>query len=552
MPVTNSEDELIYAEYVAQGYKIAQLKTNSFDDSTIRWNFTKGIIEQSTVREYQRAYHPANTLRDMKKSQQLNTFDDSDILSLPDSLFTSRRAPEKSFEIATVNGSDHRTVAPYQDTFTSFTIYPAIRFDNYSKLNGSNSSLLVKGRIGDLGENLWRDVKPGLYFASRDMIDRFSVFGGIMVGLGSIPTDGIGDFVQPARLVDLDRDMFLMAEYRGLPFIKRSWSPTVSIELFNLRRNVKDGLSIEEFPCTACLPDTTSIGIAYDIWEAQISLISKLNRFTVLELGWHHSPYRVSTNQFFSREYRQTIPGSSSRYFIGNTFTAAIFSRIHTYHRHADIVPLGLDTGIRYRFQPSQLLDGYDIRGGVLIPLYNSYSLHSLELDSRYGFRALNDRLFDIRSRFYSNFSASNEYFFLDYIGGLVGMRSYSFFALGGNTTLFAQLNYHQPIFEQIHKQIGRFTVDKLFARVFLEAGNGWGGPLEVGNDIKSGIGAELRLSMNSYYLFPSRLFVSGAWGFNRFEVTLPESFITTTGQNSVTYGREVLINFGLLFDFNF
>ena len=93
-------------------------------------------------------------------------------------------------------------------------------------------------------------MKPGVYFANRDAIDKLSVFGGIMVGLTSKPAEDIGDFFSPSRLFRLDRDIFFMAEYRGLPFIKRSWSPTIAIEIFNLHRNVKNGLSIE-FPCTS-------------------------------------------------------------------------------------------------------------------------------------------------------------------------------------------------------------------------------------------------------------------------------------------------------------
>lgn len=538
MPTIDANGTLIYSEYVSHGYTIASLEPS-------KW-FGKSNPN------YIRPYHSSDKLASLMIDNPFPMFDDTDLNTLPDSLFASRRMSETTIQIPTFNGTDDRTIYPYKDTFTSFSVYPAIRFDNYSKLNGSNSKLLTNGQIGDLGGNLWRDIKTGFYFASREMIDRFSLFGGAMIGIGSLPSDGVSDFVQPSRLVDLDRDLFLMAEYRGLPFIKRSWSPTISVELYNIRRNVKDGLSIEEFPCTPCLPDTTSIGIAYDVWEAQVSLISKLNRFTVLEIGWHHSPYRVSTNAFFSREFRQTVPGSSSRYFIGNTYTTGLFYSIKTPHRHSDITLIGLESSLRYKYQPSRLLEGYDIRGGVLIPVYNNYKIHSLEFDIRQGFRAAGSRLFDIRSRFYTNFNGSDEYFFLDYIGGLPAMRSYSFFALGGNTTWFTQLNYHHPIFEKIHHQQGRFTIDKVFTRLFLETGNGWGGPLDVGNNLKSGIGAELRFSMSSYYLFPTRFFISGAYGLNSFDVNLPESFITTTGQNSVTYGREILFNFGLLFDFNF
>ena len=69
-----------------------------------------------------------------------------------------------------------RTLYPYQDTFTSFSIYPALRFDNYSKIKGSNADLLTSGRIADLGANIWRDAKVGMYFSSREMLRSLQYF----------------------------------------------------------------------------------------------------------------------------------------------------------------------------------------------------------------------------------------------------------------------------------------------------------------------------------------------------------------------------------------
>ena len=71
-----------------------------------------------------------------------------------------------------------------------------------------------------------------------------------------------------------------------------------------------------------------------------------------------------------------------------------------------------------------------------------------------------------------------------------------------------------------------------------------------TGNNLKSGIGAELRLASSGYYLFPLKFFVSASYGFNDFSVTLPNAFQTGTNSNRVRYGREVLFHFGLTFDF--
>lgn len=433
----------------------------------------------------------------------------------------------------------------YQDTFTSFSFFPAIRVDQYTKAYGPSSERLLDGRFGDVGRNLWRDTKVGVYVASREMIDRFSLFGGVMIGPGSRDGASIGD------VVNMDRDAFLIAEYRGLPFIRRSWSPTVSIELFNIRRNVADGLRIEEFPCTACLPDTTGVDIAYDVWEGRISLISKVNRFSLLELSYAHSPYRVSTESFFSRELKGVIGGSTSRYFVGNTYSATYTFNLEQPYRHSDIAPQGVRATVSYRYQPSQLLDGYAIRGGALVPDYNDFRMHTVQADARYGFQLWGQK-WRVHTRAHAHLNPNDEYFFLDYIGGFPGMRSYPYFALGGNTTWFGSLSWNIPIKNGITRQVRQFTVDKLWARVFAETGNAWDTPLEIGDGLKSGLGVELRASLNSHYLFPTKVFISGAYGLQAVDLRLPDSFITTTGTNRVRYGREVLVNVGVLFDFDF
>lgn len=533
MPTVHQDGTLIYAGFTADGYKIKQHIPG-----------TAELIPfgaEPLVR---------NRRFDAAEREPLNLFDDSDIRPFESLAISVADTGVYHFELDT-RGSTWRTFSSYEDQFTSFSFYPVLRFDNYTQPRGSNRSLLRNGQVGRLGENLWRDAKIGVYGSSRSMLENFTFFGGFLIGTGSRASDGVDDFFRPGRLVKLDRDAFLTIEYAGLPFIKRHWSPTISLSLFNIRRNVENGLQIEEFPCTACLPDTTFTDIAYDIFQFEASLISKINRFSVVQLGYYHSPYRVSTEPFFSREFREVISGSTARYYIGNTYTAAFIFELIEYHRHVDAAMQGLRGLIRYSYEPSRLLDGYDIRDGTLFPVYNTFNNHSVELDAMWGFRAL-DQFFSVRGRFFSYFNPLDEYFFLDYIGGFIGMRSYPFFALGGNTTAYAQLNYYTPLITHIYRQYNRLTLDNVYLRLFAEAGNGWGGPLNIDNSIKKGVGAEVRVSMNSYYFFPSRLFVSAAYGFDEYALTFPDTFITPGARPTVNYGRELLFNFGLLFDFDF
>lgn len=539
MPAVDAIGNLYYSEYESDGYKIKKHNFNS--------KFDKLLAYQP---RYESSFYE-NPLSSNNYTE-LNNFDDSDLNELTDFEKSAADTGTYSLPIRTTSGElKEYSYREYEDTFTDFSFFPTIRFDNYSKLNGNNGTLIKNGKIGKLGENLLRDVKPGVYFASRDVLDKLNIFGGALVGVGSLPAESIGGFFKPNRLFELDRDLFLIAEYRGLPFIKKSWSPTVSIELYNLRRNVKDGLQIEEFPCTSCAQkDTVNVDIAYQIWEANLFFRSKLSRRSLLELGIGYSPYLVETDNFFSNELQAFITGSSSEYFKGTTLSTSYTFDYYEFTTDADIAPVGLKGYLRYQYQPGKLLEEYEIEDGSLVPVFKTSKNHSSELHVRYGFKLGSGQAFQARARGFAYFNNPDDSFYTDYIGGFLGMRSYPYFALGGNQTAFTSLSYFAPIAKNITKQVGPYTLDKLYARIFLEGGNVWNSPFGTENTLKTGIGTELRLAMNGYYLFPLKLFVSASYGFNEFQLTLPDEFISGSGNNTVTYGRELLFHFGLTFDF--
>jgi Tol biopolymer transport system component len=536
-----SGSTLYFSEYEKDGYK---LKSR--------------LIIESELPDYIEPRRIAGLVSDTQIT--LNDFDDKDIDPFGTYAESIADTGTYEFDLASFNGNEELLYREYEDTFLDYSFFPVLRFDNYTKLNGSNGALLRQGDVGLLGENLLRDMKPGVYFANRDAIDKLSVFGGIMLGLTSKPADDIGDFFSPSRLFRLDRDIFFMAEYRGLPFIKKSWSPTVAIEVFNLHRNVKDGLTIEEFPCTSCTPDTTGVDIGYEVWEANLFLRSKLSRRSLLELGIGYSPYQVQTDNFFSRELETLISGSSSEYFKATTLSAAYTFNYYTYTVDADIAPIGLKGYLRYEYQPAQLLEEYEIKEGALVPIFKKTRNQSTELHVRYGFKTFGDQAFQARVRGFTYFNDPKDAFYTDYVGGFLGMRSYPFFAIAGNQTAFTSLSWFMPIFKDVNTQVGPYMFDKMYARFFFETGNGWflgnssntetAQRLGTGNNLKSGIGAELRLASSGYYLFPLKFFVSASYGFNDFSVTLPDAFQTGTNSNRVRYGREVLLHFGLTFDF--
>lgn len=444
-----------------------------------------------------------------------------------------------------------RVVRDYTETTTRLNVLPVIRFDNYSKLKGSNSKLIRNLEIRNFSENLWRAVKVGAYLSARDVTGSLSLLGGIMVGPGSQKAENAGDFISPSRLSSLDRDLFFIIDYAGIPFIKKRWSPTISLEFYNTFRNVRNGLEIEEFACTSCLPEQRFIDIRYSIWEANLFFRSKLNRTNLIELGASYSPYSVITDSFFSNEFREQIPGSTSEYFKSFSYTAAHVFEYTIPEPHSDIAPLGFKNELRYRYAPSRLLDNFKLENGTLSPVYLKDQNHSIEIKNRIGIKIGADSRAALKSRIFGYLNTPDNFFYLDYAGGFSGMRSYPYFAIGGQRTLFSRASIFMPVYSQINKQFRAYTLDKIYAHFYYETGNGWGGPLNIGNELKHGLGAELRFSLNSSYNFPLKFFINSSYGFNQFNVTLPSDFISSEGNSTVKYGNEVLFYFGLTFDFD-
>ena len=525
------DGKLYYSEFHHDGYKIAEMLLRSSDET----EYSLSEFSEPIIPDIERESSP------IAKASNLFNIHQQDSTDNITYTFTYSGKP---------NVYKH-SIRDYTDTTTRLNILPLIRFDNYSKINGSNSRLVRNLEIGNLGENIWRDVKIGAFLSARDVTESLSLFGGLMIGPGSLTAKSTGDFFSPSRLSSLDRDLFFIIDYSGIPFIKKRWSPTISLEFYNTVRNVRNGLEIEEFACTSCLPEQRFIDIRYSIWEANLFIRSKLNRINLLEFGASYSPYSVITDSFFSNEFRQQIPGSTSEYFRGFSYTSAHIIEFTIPEPNADIAPRGLKNEIRYRYEPSRLLDNFELDDGVLSPIYLKDNNHSIELKNRLGFKVKDRTTGALKTRFFSYLNRPDDFFYLDYAGGLSGMRSYPYFALGGQRTLFGRASVLMPLFTDINSQFRAYTIDKIYAHFYYETGNGWGGPLNIGNQLKHGIGTELRLSLNSSYIFPLKLFINSSYGFNRFDVTLPSSFISAEKGNAVKYGREVLFYFGLTFDFD-
>jgi len=121
-------------------------------------------------------------------------------------------------------------------------------------------------------------------------------------------------------------------------------------------------------------------------------------------------------------------------------------------------------------------------------------------------------------------------------------MKGYPFYSLGGNEMAALHAAYRFPITRSLDFRFLQFYFTKLYGSVFGDFGNAWMGETPALRNWKKDAGLELRLEAFSFYSYPTRFFVSGAYGFDRFSKTV--------NNVTVTYGREWNFYLGILFGF--
>ncbi len=527
------QGKLTYAQYEYDGYKISLLKDYAPLD-------LKGKLQPyappAALAKNPELFSAADQAR------QLNRFDDSDLAAPTVVEMQDKQDGELS-------------VQPYRNQFTSFSFYPVVRLDQYV----SRRRQTLDVRLADRGrlETLLRNTKVGVLASSREILEGLNIFGGVMLGLTSRDASSVGDFFSPSRLLKLERDVFFQFDYnKGLGIIPKRWSPQISLEVFNIRRNVDKGLSIEEFPCTACLPDTTLADLSYNLWEASIMARSKIARFAMVEAGYRYSPYSVTTQRFFSKEFNGFIDDFTSKYYIGSAFQFKGYLEWIAPHRHSNVVPNGLRVEATYEREIGRLLDRFDLEDGFLEPIYERHRIHRLSLDAKLGLVLPGQILkaphgVGVRMSGSTVLGKTVDDFFNDYVGGLVGARGYPFYAMGGNETMWFQASYNFPLVPRINKQVMFAYFDKIYGRIYGDAAAAWNGSLNDIGSLRKDVGAELRLGMGSFYLLPTALFVSATYGLDAFDFQLDEGFLTPTGENTVRYGQSWQWHFGILFGFD-
>jgi Tol biopolymer transport system component len=483
LPTLDQKGNLIYVTYTSSGYKIALVHHDS--SSTLA-----SVSNYSPVNRSLTFDQPKRT--DESKAGAMSFFESGNHNHVQD----TAAYPAKS----------------YRSVFTSISLIPLLRFDNYTQ----------SGNVLDM-------IKPGLYVSSLEMLDKMDLFGGATINR------------------ELERDLFLIIEYRDrLPLLYQlGLEPTATLELYNVtrkRENVPFNLFVDNL-------QTFYADLTYNLLEFDFSLSQKiftencdvkvtysLSRYSQDFGSWMHPLYGV-------------IPATTSTYFIGNTLSAKFKydGILHTIDQ--DINPVGRLFSLKYSYEINEFnpLDSMTINSnGLPVPIYTDYKIHRLELNwTEHIALPLHKQTFTLGLNAAGILGHSVDEFFDYYAGGFVGMRGYPFYAIGGNKTVALNATYRFPLETELDFRVLQFYFKKLYGSVFYDIGDAWSGETPSIDQWKRDVGFELRLETYSFYEYPTRIFFSGAYGLDRFSWYVRD--ITTT---TVQYGHEWRFYLGVLFGF--
>lgn len=472
LPVINFDGALAFASYTSTGYKIAYVQNPREIEPKPQISANQNIPATDSVK--QSFPGGAKTVEGVQRAGKLPV---------------------------------EPSAKPYKNIFTSLSIIPLLRVDNY---NPRNTGLDI--------------IRPGFYFSSSDMLDKLSLFGAAVLNRR------------------LERDLFFVFEYKdAVPLLYQiGLEPVVSLELYNISRKTDVSLSVY-----TDRNYTIPTSVTYNLLEFDVTMRQKIfSEYNQLRVGYALSRYSAAIGEFFI----PTVGVSQAfdnLYLIGNTFSAQFFHDGINPSVDKDINPIGRTFSLKYSYETNKFnADGeFDIQNGVLVPRYSKPSFHRIELQwNEHIGLPIPKHTFTLSARGHSILGKQVDRFFDFYAGGFIGMRGYPFYALGGNDAAMLNATYRFPIWTSINFRLFQFYFTKLYGSVFGDYGEAWTGTAPSLNTWKRDAGFELRLEAFSFYQYPTRIFFSGAYGFDRFGKTF--------NNVDVAYGKEWRFYLGVLFGF--
>ena len=430
---------------------------------------------------------------------------------------------EEDYFNSKVSGSDRENYRVLSGTY--FFEPDLSLLESSKKYSNDFEQLLMVPRIAFDGNKF----KPGMYFFVNDYLEKISFFAGF------------------GAAFDGDYDIFGMAEYRFL-------LPTLYTLAINVVKNDKNSF-LEDRIITGEYQDEEGNWIPV-YKENEIEFTYDLKEFNFgIRTPMHFMPKKLTGKiGKFSFDGYFAYLRNDAKADYGDFILNYTYFKERAYHFNFDIERSRYD--FNYNINPvfgrkwrlsfsrhdSDFIQGFKLNSdyGTLQEDYKKYSYNQFSADMKENYKLPFGAGMSVRLKGSYIDDDNIDSFYYNYIGGITGLKGYSFYSIGGTKTAFGGIYIRFPLIERTDRRIGIFNFKNLFAGVFGEAGSAWvDEPFEnVLKDLKKSAGINIRLFGTLFYGFPVSAEYTVAYGLDSFK------------SEGVSYGGEFRNYFTLLFDF--
>lgn len=355
--------------------------------------------------------------------------------------------------------STPQTGTPYKGEYSTTTIMPRLAIDS--------------GKL-----------KVGFVAGSDDILDKQRLF------------------ISGMFAHDFDMDLYAIYEYRK----KR---PTFFLEAYRLARHVEEDVINRD-------EDFRIYNRTFVLGGVEVGGKYQMRRGGLIDTRFIYN--RSGTSQDVARF------NGIGRTELGAT-TLNGFDFATTYHLDAvarasdsDINPRsGQQLTVRYHRYFNFALNGFDENSSILVEQYENFFYNQLSLNWNTFIPGPGRSAFSTRI-FAGVIDKDVDDTFDFFIGGLPGMKGYSFYSLEGRRALMFRTAYRFPILSRIDRQTGPIYSDQLYGSFYAGLGRAWDGDADdalLKRGWKREVGAQLRYDATSFYLFPTRASFDVAYGFD-------------------------------------
>ena len=367
--------------------------------------------------------------------------------------------------------------------------------------------------------------KPGVYIFSSDFLEKLNLFAGFNA-------NSLGEFDAMASL-----------EFKAL-------RPTIFAEGYWIKR-VDDARFEDEFKIVGekigkdgkLEPIYGDYGVSYRFHLLEFDLGARMRLTTPLslELRGLFSRYDAFLTYEDNSVFQYT-------YFKGKTLQARFDYDTMIPQIRGNVHPRSGTRGqLTIALEDNQFIEGFEINSTAytLQEKYTPFKYWRFEGDITHWYDVAGDLVVQPRLRA-GYLDHQVDPFMHLYIGGLYGMRGYSFYSLGGTRSVIGSVALRHPLWEPDRPRLGWIHFDGLYLGLFADVGDAWRERAVDTNQMKRDVGAELRMKLFSWYGFPTAVTFAAAKGLDN--VTVSENGITTHYEPGWRYYLTVLFDFETIF----